>query len=86
MSRTPGRSTPTSAHSSWWLPGTTGFQSAVFPLAIDGLTMPGYAALYALVLNVGLCIVISPIFNQARATQGSDETAPSDYRFGLRSR
>src|SRR5215468_8802620 len=69
-----------------WMAGTTGFQSAVFPLAIDGLTIPGYAALYALVLNVVLCVVLSPIFNQARATQGSDETAPSDYRFGLRSR
>jgi len=66
--------------------GTTGFQSAVFPLALDGLTVPGYAALYALVLNVVVCVVLSPFFNSAQATTGSDETVASDYRFGLRPR
>jgi SSS family solute:Na+ symporter len=64
-----------------WMAGTTGFQSAVFPLQIDGLTIPGYAALYALASNVVLGIVLSPIFNHVGAIKGSDETAASDYRF-----
>jgi SSS family solute:Na+ symporter len=66
-----------------WMAGTTGFQSATFPLRIDGLTMPGYAALYALALNVLLSAVLSPIFNQLLASKGTDETTPADYRFGL---
>ena len=66
-----------------WMAGTTGFQSATFPLHIDGLTMPGYAALYALTLNVLLSAVLSPIFNRMLASKGTDETSPADYRFGL---
>jgi SSS family solute:Na+ symporter len=66
-----------------WMAATTGFQSATFPLQIDGLTMPGYAALYALALNVVLSVVLSPVFNRLQATHGTDETAPSDYRFGV---
>src|SRR5262249_1214404 len=62
-----------------WMAGTTGFQSAVFPLQIDALTIPGYAALYALVANIVLSVLLSPIFNTARATQGRDETIASDY-------
>jgi SSS family solute:Na+ symporter len=65
--------------------GTTGFQSATYPLQVDGLTIPGYAALYALALNFALCLVLSPIFNRMAATMGTDETAPTDYRLGLRS-
>jgi SSS family solute:Na+ symporter len=68
-----------------WMAGTTGFQSATYPLQIDGLTIPGYAALYALTLNFALCLVLSPIFNRMAATMGTDETAPTDYRLGLRS-
>lgn len=63
-----------------WMAGTTGFQSAVYPLALDGLTIPGYAALYALGLNIVLSTALSLVFNQVRATRGSDETAPADYR------
>jgi SSS family solute:Na+ symporter len=64
-----------------WMAGTTGFQSAVYPLQIDGLTMPGYAALYALASNVILSVVLSLIFNGIGATKGSDQTVASDYRF-----
>ena len=38
------------------------------------------------VLIIVLGVVLSLIFNQARAGRGSDETAPGDYRFGLSSR
>jgi SSS family solute:Na+ symporter len=68
-----------------WMAGTTGFQSATYPLQLDGLTIPGYAALYALGLNFALCLILSPIFNRIAATVGKDETAPTDYRLGLRS-
>jgi len=60
---------------------STKFQSAVFPLAIDGLTIPGYAALYALLLNFAVSIVLSALFNAAKLGLGRDETAAGDYRF-----
>ena len=60
---------------------STGFQSAVYPLAVDGLTVPGYAALYALTLNFAVAIVLSAIFNAMKFGESRDETRDGDYRF-----
>jgi solute:Na+ symporter, SSS family len=60
---------------------STGFQSAVFPLALDGLTVPGYAALYALGINFGVSIVLTPMLNLLPQSRGKDETLPADYHF-----
>jgi solute:Na+ symporter, SSS family len=60
---------------------STGFQSAVFPLTLDGLTVPGYAALYALALNFAVSIVLSAVLNAVGGAHGSDETAADDYHF-----
>ena len=60
---------------------STGFQSAVFPLALDGLTVPGYAALYALALNFAVSIVLSAVFNAMKLGESRDETRDGDYRF-----
>ena len=64
-----------------WMVASNGFQSAVFPLAIDGLTIPGYAALYALAINFVVSIVLSLLLNPIRATRGTDRTSAADYRF-----
>ena len=58
-----------------------GFQSAVFPLVVDGLTVPGYAALYALAINFSVSIVFSFLLNPVQATLGTDQTLAADYRF-----
>jgi SSS family solute:Na+ symporter len=60
---------------------STGFQSATYPLAIDGLTIPGYAALYALALNFAVSVVLSPVFNRVPRSLGPDETKAGDYTF-----
>jgi solute:Na+ symporter, SSS family len=60
---------------------STHFQSAVFPLPLDGFTIPGYAALYALALNFIVSITLSPLLDRVPATRGSDETAKRDYFF-----
>jgi len=60
---------------------TTHFQSAVYPLALGGLTVPGYAALYALALNFAVAVVLSALLNGVRLGSGRDETAAGDYRF-----
>ena len=50
-----------------WMVASLGFQSAVFPLVIDGFTIRGYAALYALGLNFAVGIVLSLLLNQISA-------------------
>ena len=52
--------------------------TATFPLAFGGWTFPGYSALYTLVLNLVLAIVLTPLFNAIGAAR-RDETAAADY-------
>ena len=50
-----------------------------FPLALGGMTFPGYSALYTVVLNLVVAVVLTPVF---KAMSGSpiDETVAADYR------
>ena len=64
-----------------WMVATTNFQSAIFPFAFGTLTLPGYAALYALAINFAVSIVLSWLLHPIRATHGTDETSAADYRF-----
>jgi SSS family solute:Na+ symporter len=50
-----------------------------FPLAFAGYTFPGYTALYTVILNVLVAVVLTPVFNGAGGKR-IDGTAPSDYR------
>jgi SSS family solute:Na+ symporter len=51
-----------------------------FPLSFAGHTFPGYTALYTLVLNLVLAIVLTPVFNMlAGGRAGADETLEGDY-------
>jgi SSS family solute:Na+ symporter len=63
-----------------WMAASLSFQSAVFPLAVDGFTVPGYAALYALGINFAVSIVLSFLLNPIRAARGTDQTSAADYR------
>jgi SSS family solute:Na+ symporter len=71
-----------------WAAGTTaGTAMAVaanltptYPLALAGHTFPGYTALYTVLLNLALAIVLTPVFNAMRASQARvDETGAADY-------
>ena len=42
---------------------TQGFASSVYPLEILGVTVPGYAALYSVVINLLLAVLLSPLFD-----------------------
>ncbi|WP_419757427.1 monocarboxylate uptake permease MctP [Acidisoma sp.] len=59
---------------------STHFKSAIFPLHLPGaLTAPGYAALYALIVNLAVSLVLSAVFNVLRAN--SDEEPDQAARF-----
>ena len=47
-----------------------------FPLAIGGYTFTGYAALYSVVLNLALAIVLTPICNVVRRCQSRRPASP----------
>ena len=51
-----------------------------YPLVIGGFTLPGYSALYTVILNIVIVIVLTPVFNALRADRAPvDETVAADY-------
>jgi solute:Na+ symporter, SSS family len=51
-----------------------------YPLAFAGHTFPGYSALYTLVLNLFLAVILTLLFNALGARRDAvDETLASDY-------
>jgi SSS family solute:Na+ symporter len=53
--------------------------SPTYPLALGGYTFPGYAALYTVILNLAVAIVLTPLSNALLSRPGVDETVPADY-------
>jgi SSS family solute:Na+ symporter len=52
-----------------------------YPLTIGGFTFPGYTALYTVVLNLAVTIVLTPVFNALRSAPAPvDATAAADYQ------
>jgi solute:Na+ symporter, SSS family len=52
-----------------------------YPLAIGGHTFPGYTALYTMILNLIVVVVLTPLFRAMRAKSAElDETVAADYR------
>ncbi len=58
------------------------FQTSTFPLHIGGAVIPGYAGIWAVIVNVVVVVVLSAILNALRVSNGTDETAPADYERG----
>jgi SSS family solute:Na+ symporter len=51
-----------------------------YPLALDGYTFPGYTALYTVILNLVVAIVLTPVLNALnRGRVPIDETVAADY-------
>ena len=52
---------------------------SVYPLQVDGLTIPGYAAVYSLILNIGVSVVLTLVFNAVSSVKRDDVTVAADY-------
>jgi solute:Na+ symporter, SSS family len=51
-----------------------------YPLAIGGYVFPGYSALYTVILNLVIVVVLTPVFNAISARRAPmDETIAADY-------
>ncbi len=54
--------------------------STTFPLAIGGYTFPGYTAVYTVILNLMVVVILTPVFNALGAKSAApDETVAADY-------
>ncbi len=49
------------------------------PSWLGGSVLNGYAALYAVVLNIVVTVVLSLVFNLLKVPNGKDATSPADY-------
>ena len=62
-----------------WMVASLQFKGTVYPLHLNGLIIPGYAALYALVINLVVAAVFTVVFNVLGVSSGKDHTAQGDY-------
>lgn len=60
-----------------WMAWTADFKP-IYTLVVGGVTMPGYPALYSLMLNITVAIVLSLIFS-ALGAKRPDDTVALDY-------
>jgi SSS family solute:Na+ symporter len=58
------------------------FTSSTYPLQIGPLTIPGYAALYSLIVNLVVSSLATVIMRAMGATMPPDQTEPEDYHGG----
>jgi SSS family solute:Na+ symporter len=58
-----------------WMAATNLFRP-IYPLAIFGTTIPGYIAIYSVILNFAVTVILTAVFS---ARKREDETRPTDY-------
>ena len=63
-----------------WMAAALQFKGSIYPLAIGGFTMPGYAAFYSVILNLVVAVVLTIVFRAAGGADDQDETLAMDYR------
>jgi SSS family solute:Na+ symporter len=61
-----------------WMAAANNF-SATYTLAIAGWSFPGYAALYTVILNFLVALVLTPVFAAMASKPPADETVAADY-------
>jgi SSS family solute:Na+ symporter len=62
-----------------WAAATLEFKSSIYPLHIGGLTIPGYAAVYALALNIVVAAAVTVICRMTSMQRPGDGTLAADY-------
>jgi SSS family solute:Na+ symporter len=61
-----------------WMAVAVNFAS-VYPLTIGGFGLPGYSALYTVILNLAIATALTPVFRAIAAGHPVDETVEADY-------
>jgi SSS family solute:Na+ symporter len=62
-----------------WMAFVLQFKGTVYPLHLAGLTIPAYAAVWALIVNLLVSAAVSYVLRLAGVPMGEDATRPEDY-------
>jgi SSS family solute:Na+ symporter len=62
-----------------WMAASQGLKSSIFALHLGGMAIPGYAALWSLVVNIVVAVVVSVIVRAIGMSHAEDRTRPEDY-------
>ncbi len=62
-----------------WMAWMLEFKTSTWPLVIGSLTIPGYAALYTVILNLAVAAILTPIFKAISRSSFEDVTVARDY-------
>jgi SSS family solute:Na+ symporter len=62
-----------------WMAWSLAFKTSTWPLTLFGVTMPGYAALYTVVLNLAVAAALTLVFRAISSVTHHDVTAHEDY-------
>ncbi len=62
-----------------WMVASLQFKGAIFPLQLFGYTIPAYVAVYALLLNFMIAILVTFLVKSLSLTPSLDRTQPQDY-------
>ena len=55
--------------------------ASIFPLSVNGLVVPGYAAFWALLANLVMCVAVSVLFRLGSRIRESFIGAPSNLEY-----
>jgi SSS family solute:Na+ symporter len=62
-----------------WMVALTGFKNATYAPTLFGYSVPGYAAIWGLLLNIVVSVVLTFVFNALSGAETRDDTVPADY-------
>jgi SSS family solute:Na+ symporter len=62
-----------------WMAVSLGLKSSIYTVHLGGYAIPGYAALWSLIVNVAVAIVASVLVRMAGMAGAEDRTRPEDY-------
>ena len=62
-----------------WVVAGNQFKNAVYTLSLFGYQIPAYVAIYALIANLIVAVLVTLVLNMARAPERRDATVAADY-------
>src|SRR6185312_5362563 len=62
-----------------WMAAANAFKVSIYPITLFGYTIPCYAAVSSLILNIVVSFALSWLFNAVLRTPPSDATVEADY-------
>jgi SSS family solute:Na+ symporter len=62
-----------------WMAASNGLKSSIFAIHLGGVAIPGYAAVWSLIVNLAVAIVVSLVVRAIGMSLAEDRTRPEDY-------